>query len=446
VGASPRGKIPWVALDWPQGATLAQMMQPGHEAALPDSVDEVLGLLEPIAVALAIAHEHGVVHGGITADRILLRDDGIDARRRATLLDFGSARALFEADAKRDATPADDVRALAAIAAQVLARSCGADAAHADDKTPRSRGVVVSDEVEAVFARAASPDPYGTVGEMWGALRRALGMGTLRSLEQTIPPEPPMYGASRSLRPIARSNPPPAHDARASGRMQPVVYAAAALAVLVAGAVTYTRASHSGAVSSASLSASCPSGMMAAGGGGSARLGEVGDTDNPPHDVTLHPFCIDREAVTTGSYEVCTGRGACTNASRTNEWDGITADDHAALDPLCTARDPDGHATRPINCVSWAMATAYCADRSARLPTEAEWELAARTSSAGAAEWAADWRGPIAPPASSDPQGPATGDERVVRGAHSAGSSPTRFGASPETRSHAIGFRCAKSL
>ena len=192
VGTAPRGKIPWVALEWPQGVTLAQMMQPGHDAALPESIDEVVALLEPIAVALAIAHEHGVFHGGITAERVLFRDDGIDGRRRGTLLDFGVARALFALDAKRDATAEDDVRALATLTAQVLARCSGADAAHADHKTPRARGVVVSDEIESVFERAASRASYGTVGELWGALRHALGMHALRSLEQTVPPDPPL--------------------------------------------------------------------------------------------------------------------------------------------------------------------------------------------------------------------------------------------------------------
>jgi formylglycine-generating enzyme required for sulfatase activity len=442
VGTSPRGKIPWVALDWPQGVTLAQMMQPGHEASLPDSVDEVLGLLEPIAVALAIAHEHGVVHGGITLDRVLFREDGVDGRRRGTLLDFGSARALFSLDAKRDATPEDDVRALAVLAAHVLARSCGADASDSGQKTPRARGVVVSDEIEAVFARAASRTSYESVGEMWGALRHALGMGTLRSLEQTVPPEPSLFGsASRSLRPIARSTPPPASQGATPPRLRPMIYAAVGVAVLALGAVTYARASRSAAAATA---ITCPAGMIAA-GGASVRLGEAGDADNPPHNVTLHPFCIDRDAVTTGSYEVCASRGACANASRTNEWDGITADDRTALDPFCTARDPDGRATHPINCVSWEMATAYCADRDARLPTEAELEGASHVTTAGIAEWAADWRAPLGLQPSEDPRGPAAGEERVVRGAHSAGTTPSRFGASPATRSHAIGFRCAKS-
>ena len=441
VGTAPRGKIPWVALEWPQGVTLAQMMQPGHDAALPESIDEVVALLEPIAVALAIAHEHGVFHGGITAERVLFRDDGIDGRRRGTLLDFGVARALFALDAKRDATAEDDVRALATLTAQVLARCSGADASQGDHETPRARGVVVSDEIEAVFERAASRASYGTVGELWGALRHALGLHALRSLEQTVPPDPPLFGASRSLRPIARSTPPPAL-APLQARMQPMIYAATGVAVLALGALTYARASRS-AASSATIT--CPAGMIAAGGAG-VRLGEAGDADNPPHEVTLHAFCIDRDAVTTGSYEVCAARGTCANASRTNEWDGITADDHPALDPLCTARDADARATHPINCVSWHMAAAYCAERAARLPTEAEFEEASRTTTAGIAEWASDWRAPLASAPTLDPQGPATGEERVVRGAHAAGSAPSRFGAAPATRSHAIGFRCAKSL
>ena len=146
--------------------------------------------------------------------------------------------------------------------------------------------------------------------------------------------------------------------------------------------------------------------------------------------------------MTSRAYAACSDRGACVAASRTNEWDGISAEDHQVLDVFCAAHDPAGDASRPINCVSWEMARAFCAARGGRLPTEAEWELASRATTASIAEWVSDWRAPITGSSTIDPTGPGTGEERVVRGAHAVGAPPTRFGAAPQTRSHAIGFRC----
>ena len=208
---TPEGIAPFVVLDWPHGITLAQVVRPGDDrspdsggsAAFPDSLEESVSMLEPVAVALAMAHERGVVHGGITAERILLRDDGAEGERRATLLDFGVARMLRSAEGGRAASPTDDVRALASILAQVMARSCGADAQPDGTRTPTERGVVVGTEVEAVFTRALSPDAYPSVGDFWSALRRALGLASLRSLEADDPPR------VRRRSPAPRRAPPP---------------------------------------------------------------------------------------------------------------------------------------------------------------------------------------------------------------------------------------------
>ncbi len=454
VARTAQGTLPFVALDWPHGPTLRQMVQPeaGSGASLPESIDDVIAVLEPVAVALAIAHEHGVVHGGLTPDRVLFlesaerggeveRHPGRGARR-ATVLDFGVASILKEVASGNEPTAADDVRALASIVAQLLARSSGADARLDEPRSPRARGVPVTDELEAVFVRALGSDTYASVGELWSALRRVLGLATLRSLEVTIPPEPRPL-ASESLHPLAH----PTAPATSQTIREALLYGVGAFALLVVGGLTLQRLVFEGArPARAASQAPCPAGRVAA-GGGTARLGAAGDPEDPARDVTLSPFCIDKGSVTTRAYAACATSGACAPPSSTNEWDGIRADDHAVLDAFCTASDPKGDPDRAVNCVSWEMARAFCERGGGRLPTEAEADLASRSTAAGIAEWVSDWRAPIGTAATgaTDPSGPRTGEERVVRGPHALGARPTRFGAAPSTRSHAIGFRCVTS-
>jgi serine/threonine protein kinase len=443
-----QGSVPFVVLDWPHGVSLQQMLQPGAAGTgpvLPEAMDEVVFLLEPVAVALAIAHEHGVVHGGLTAERILFREDGPDGVRRASLLDFGVASVLRAADSDHEATPADDVRALAALVAHVMARACGADAQGDDARTPRARGVVVNDEVEAVFSRALGAETYATVGDLWSALRKALGLAALRSLEITIPPETDAH-TSTSLHPIARASAPipPSRTVRDA-----VVYGLGAFTLLVTAGLTAERLilGHSPAPREAAVAPSarpsCAAGTVLA--GGRVRLGDDADVDDPLRDVSLSPVCIDKGPVSMSAYAACSAHGDCPPAPTTNSWDGITAEDHEVLDAFCAARDLDADA-RPVNCISWDMAKTYCAMHGGRLPTEAESEAASRSTASSIAEWVSDWRGPLLKHVETDPVGPAAGEERVVRGAHALGARPTRFGATPVTRSHAIGFRCVTPL
>jgi formylglycine-generating enzyme required for sulfatase activity len=93
------------------------------------------------------------------------------------------------------------------------------------------------------------------------------------------------------------------------------------------------------------------------------------DDEKPQHKVTLSDFSIDRTEVTQDQYAACVTAGACMPPSC--PWD-------------CS------HTDYPATCVAWAQAQAFCAWAGKRLPTEAEWEKAARGTKALKYPWGND--------------------------------------------------------
>jgi iron(II)-dependent oxidoreductase len=212
----------------------------------------------------------------------------------------------------------------------------------------------------------------------------------------------------------------------------------------------------------------------------------AGPQELPQRQVYLDAFMIDRFEVSNVEYlRFVLGTGA--------DWPKFWREN-----PF-----PEKAALHPVINVSWYEADAYCRWAGKRLPTEAEWEKAARgvdgrifpwgnepagwiksniahpgskrgfkypplaninrydngaspygvyQMAGNVSEWVSDWFDPEYYRHSHDmnPQGPMTGELKVFRGgswnedpevARSAG----RNGGSPDRESYLTGFRCAKS-
>jgi formylglycine-generating enzyme required for sulfatase activity/serine/threonine protein kinase len=125
----------------------------------------------------------------------------------------------------------------------------------------------------------------------------------------------------------------------------------------------------------------CADEKMASIDGGKFFMGaddkDASEDERPAHQVTLSPYCIDLYEVTAAAYKACSDVGECKRAPILVEWKDIRAQEQKSYSRLCNANHPENGA-HPINCVDWEMASTYCAWQKKRLPTEAEWEFAAR--------------------------------------------------------------------
>jgi formylglycine-generating enzyme required for sulfatase activity len=104
-----------------------------------------------------------------------------------------------------------------------------------------------------------------------------------------------------------------------------------------------------------------------------ADRGAVGRTEY----YGVSPFAMDTTEVTVEAYGKCVRAGKCEPAPIAVSWDGLKSSEREEWSPLCNGARAD-RAGHPVNCVDWGQAAEYCKWRGKRLPTNAEWEWAAR--------------------------------------------------------------------
>ncbi|MFP4014460.1 MAG: formylglycine-generating enzyme family protein [Chitinispirillaceae bacterium] len=210
------------------------------------------------------------------------------------------------------------------------------------------------------------------------------------------------------------------------------------------------------------------------------------EDEKPVGKIQVSSFRMMAREVTYGEYQKCVKAGRCTPAhyddGKCLRWTGRTFKKARVPEKY---REPD----MPVVCVTWHQAKAYCSYVGMKLPTESQWEYAAKGRDAGRYswgnaspdasrcalkaphrvksfasnsfglydmtgnvwEWTADYydKDSYSESGSKDPQGPDAGFYRVLRGGGwYSGPKELRVSKrhwfSPNFAEVSVGFRCAR--
>ncbi|MBI2395644.1 MAG: SUMF1/EgtB/PvdO family nonheme iron enzyme [Deltaproteobacteria bacterium] len=402
------------------------------DEASPRPLLDALALLDRAARALGRAHALGLGHGALSPRRLALLSEGaaivdlVPAAMSALAREPGwSAPEQLEARASVDVARADVYALALSFVRAVSGRDPFAGAstlelyARVTDRIRRptlgAASIPVDASVDRVLEKALAVDPelrYPNADAFWDALRVAVFAAPTTTVDPPRPRVPERATQARAPRPRAPAS--------------LVIGATAAIVALGIGAEALWRAARRPATPPAAIASPPPKEAAAPppapspspSAAPSASVVATRD-DRPmvpvPRDVPV--FFVDRTEVTVRAYRACVAAGACNETWR--HASAYREDDPVRREWRCNYHRP-GRDDHPINCVTFAQATAYCAWAGKRLPTADEWTRAARGDDARTYPWGEAMPrcrqavfaryGPDAPGCSKQPVGTAPAD------------------------------------
>jgi serine/threonine protein kinase len=423
------GVVPYIVMELLGGFSLAELLERGGRLSLSTAKE----LVQQIASALESAHDRGVVHRDIKPHNVFILEESRGYPLFVKVLDFGIAKMLGDSqvpsgghtltetgtiigsppymspeqiEGSKDVDLRSDLWSLGVIVYESLTGqrpfqggsfvAVGAAALKGRFTPATELRPGLPPALDDWFAKALTVDPEGrfqSASKMAAAFQKiadspedeaALTSGEPRASQPSAfattvgatPPElPNALERTASHAPVADNR--EATPARRSRRH--ALQASAAGGVAIAAAIALSALPGTGG------SATCPTGMLLIDAAtfemGSTAEGETPSDETPRHSVSLESFCLDKTEVTVAEYAKCT---SCEALATSVQGEGLTQNAIKFWSRFCNPSDAHEH---PVNCVDWARANAYCEAGGKRLPTEAEWELAARGEKARTYPW-----------------------------------------------------------